>query len=303
MYLAMGQMTLPPRAAAAEFFPMTPEAGGRLAARGRPTPLVEVRPQERVQRHTMKHVVDVSPCVQILDVPVPQMGGPAGGIRAASRHCDPRAGYRSAQDLSGPTPQRFVDGVVRRRRSGWWKCRLSSPVPLCSCLRSRTGTFQFLALVVIVEFFSGFLPGQGSLQRTVDQIVGIPGGCLQDFLPDPGSSASSAVLRDEAIQRVFRTFPRVQKSAQSARRWSAGVAAHSSSWTPAAHEPGESLSEEEDPDRWIDEHGRTWWRSCAVLGRWYVLGTGRDVDIFWDEPGKGSLGSWGATCGCFFLVS
>ena len=58
---ATGQMTPPPRAEAVEYFPMTPEVGGRLAARGRPTPLVEVRPQERVQRHTVEHTVDVLP--------------------------------------------------------------------------------------------------------------------------------------------------------------------------------------------------------------------------------------------------
>ena len=46
----------------------TPPAGER------PPPLVEVRPQERVQRHTVVHIVDVSPFVQILDVPVPQIG-------------------------------------------------------------------------------------------------------------------------------------------------------------------------------------------------------------------------------------
>ena len=61
----------------------------------------------------------------------------------------------------------------------------------------------------------------------------------------------------------------------------------------------EEEEEEEDPDRWIDEHGRTWWRSCAVPGRWYLLGTGMDVDIFWDEPGWGSLGSWGGRGGGF----
>ena len=40
----------------------------------RPTPLVEARPQGQVQRHTVEHIVDVSPFVQILDVLVPQMG-------------------------------------------------------------------------------------------------------------------------------------------------------------------------------------------------------------------------------------
>ena len=57
----------------------------------------------------------------------------------------------------------------------------------------------------------------------MEQIVDIPvGGDLQDFLPDHGLSATSAVSRDEAFQWVFRTFPRV--------------------WTPAAYEAKESLS-------------------------------------------------------------
>ena len=40
----------------------------------RPPPLVEVRPQGRVQRHTVEDIVDVLLFVQIRDVPVPQMG-------------------------------------------------------------------------------------------------------------------------------------------------------------------------------------------------------------------------------------
>ena len=43
--------------------------------------------------------------------------------------------------------------------------------------------------------------------------------------------------------------------------------------------------EEEDPDRWKDEFGRTWLRSELFPGRWYLFGTGLDVDIIWEEPG------------------
>ena len=39
----------------------------------RPTPLDEVRPQGRVQRHTVEQRIEHSPYVQILDAPVPQM--------------------------------------------------------------------------------------------------------------------------------------------------------------------------------------------------------------------------------------
>ena len=46
------------------------------AAGLRPRVLAEPRPQERVQRHTVEHIVDlvrVAPIAQILNAPVPQM--------------------------------------------------------------------------------------------------------------------------------------------------------------------------------------------------------------------------------------
>ena len=43
--------------------------------------------------------------------------------------------------------------------------------------------------------------------------------------------------------------------------------------------------EEEDPDRWVDEFGRTWLGSELFPGTWYLLGTGLDVDITWEEAG------------------
>ena len=36
--------------------------------------------------------------------------------------------------------------VIRSWRNSWWKCRRSCPVPCCSCLWSRTSTFQFLVV-------------------------------------------------------------------------------------------------------------------------------------------------------------
>ena len=44
-------------------------------------------------------------------------------------------------------------------------------------------------------------------------------------------------------------------------------------------------SEEEDPDRWRDEFGRLRMRSALYPAKWYLLGTGLDVDIVWEEPG------------------
>ena len=73
MYFATGQMTSLPSAAAAEYYPLTldAEAGGVLAAGGRPSPLVEVRPQDRVLRRTVEQNVDAV-TLPTLDVPMPQ---------------------------------------------------------------------------------------------------------------------------------------------------------------------------------------------------------------------------------------
>ena len=68
---AFGQKTPPPRAASTVHFDLFDE-GDVLAAR--PTPLVEVRPQLGVQRHTAEQVIETFVPVQVLDAPVPQMG-------------------------------------------------------------------------------------------------------------------------------------------------------------------------------------------------------------------------------------
>ena len=71
MNTATGQKTPLPRAASTVHFNLFDD-GDVLAAR--PTPLVEVRRQPGVQRHTAAHIEDIVPFVQILDVPVPQSG-------------------------------------------------------------------------------------------------------------------------------------------------------------------------------------------------------------------------------------
>ena len=96
---ATGQMTPPPRATSTVHFNLFDE-GDVLAAR--PTPLVEVRPQPGVQRHTAEQIFETFVPVQVLDAPVPQMGGGTGGgrIHEEARCAGAgRAGYRRAQDL------------------------------------------------------------------------------------------------------------------------------------------------------------------------------------------------------------
>ena len=124
--------------------------GDVLAAR--PTPLVEVRPQPGVLRHTAAHIEDIVLFVQILDVLVPQLGGPGGGPLAGARRAGAcRAGYRRAQDLlwtgSRSAPCVVVHGELNRR----WKCLRSYPILIHSSgLPSRPSTFQFPMVEAIV---------------------------------------------------------------------------------------------------------------------------------------------------------
>ena len=63
-----------PQAAGALFFAM--DAGedvGEAPAAGRPAPLLEVLPQERVQRRTVEQIVDPVPVVPMLFMVEPQM--------------------------------------------------------------------------------------------------------------------------------------------------------------------------------------------------------------------------------------
>ena len=89
-----GQTTPLPRAASTVHFNLFDDG---LAAR--PTPLVEVRPQLGVLRHSVAHIVDFLPLVQILDDPVLQVKGGEGTEEDRCAGAG-RAGYRRAQDLS-----------------------------------------------------------------------------------------------------------------------------------------------------------------------------------------------------------
>ena len=120
--------------------------------------------------------------VQILDVLVPQTGNQLVEIHEDARHCDTRAGYRKR-----PTSLKteFVDPASSAEGGTvGGKCRPSCLIPLCSSsLASRTWTFQFLALVVIMEVFKVFTQDKVRCRRIVEQIVDIPlGGSPQDFL-------------------------------------------------------------------------------------------------------------------------
>ena len=96
----------------------------------RPTCLVEPRgPQEAVQRHTVEHIVDVCPFVQILDVLVSQMG-----IHAEAGHFYPSSLSQCPRSLRTVSRSAWWIAifVFRRGRNSWWRCRLPCLFLLCS---------------------------------------------------------------------------------------------------------------------------------------------------------------------------
>ena len=122
-------------------------------------------------------------------------------------------------------------------------------------------------------------------QQIAEQTVDIPihGGGLQGLRPGQGSTASSssfslssAVLddADEALEGIFRTFPRKKKKCKGR---GAGECAHVSSSTLSAHLMAAPVS------AWIADNGDTWKmvHSASVGTCWVNTIT---YDPQWDSP-------------------
>ena len=198
---------LPPsQAAGTEYFSLDVE--DMPAAGMQPGVLAEPRPQERVQRHTMEHIVDlvrVAPMVQVLDAPVPQM-------------VDQLPDVVRFFDLLLPVPEQVIE-VPKI---------LLDDVPMRTAVRDTQLAEQLVEVPTIVSWsllqliakqnvdmpvpgrgggissLQGFLPRQsstgldGSLERISERIVEqnvdfpVGGGPQEDFLPGQSSSASSS---------------------------------------------------------------------------------------------------------------
>ena len=204
----------------------------------RPEAFAEPRPQVQVQRHTVDHLADFAPMVQMLDVPeaqtvdqledvltlfdtsvpeqvieVPKISCPSRPLRAALA-----ATQMTEQLVKVPTD---VVLVVPRQLVEWFDI----PVPGARGSSGNGG-------------LQGFFPEQSFPHSSVEQIVDIPvpGGGLQDFLPDQASAASSAVLPEEPFQGEFSNFSPGEKGAKVTRQSSARVHGHSSSSELSAHQ-------------------------------------------------------------------
>ena len=188
-----------PRAAGeAVFFELFDEDTAGL----RPGVPCEPRPQERVQRHTMEHIVDYvcsAPTVQILDAPVPQM----------------------VEQL--PDVLRFFDRLMTVPEQVIEVPKIiSEDVPMRAVLRATQLAEQLVEVPTIISF--------SSLQRTVEQNVDIPavggggtGGGLPGFLPEQNHSMTAEQIVDNPVpSRGFgeglQGFPPGQSTATSSEQ-------------------------------------------------------------------------------------
>ena len=194
-YAAAFRATVPPPEP--ELFDLFEEPGG-----GRPDLLLEPQgPQAGIQRHTMKHIADVVPMVQILDIPV-SLG--ADQLVEVGRHLDflipeqvievpkisqERAQRRRMVDVSRPpqTAEQLVEVPTIISYSMLRTLEQTMDIPVPRVRGGGGGGVQ------------GFRPGQGSPAVGVEQIVEFPvplrrrkrSGDFQGFFPGQGSTAVS----------------------------------------------------------------------------------------------------------------
>ena len=184
-------------------------------------------PLDPFLRHTTEHIVDYvcsAPTVQILDAPVPQTVEQLPDILRFfdTLMPDPEQVIEVPKILPEDVSMRTV---VREPQLAEQLVEVPTIVS-CSWLHLRME--QNVDIPVLCRGgrssgLPGFLPGQGSTallssgerlsERTVEQIIDTPGGCLQEFRPGLSSSSSSYFpvgvpeALDEAGGWVFRTFP------------------------------------------------------------------------------------------------
>ena len=267
-----------PQAAGAPYFAMDAgEDEGEAPAAGRPAKLLEVLPQERIQRRTVEQIVDPVPVVPLLHDVEPQMVEQLVDIlslldshvaeqviEVPKIECPPRA---ARTVLRAPqTVEQLVEVPTLVSYSSLFQRTVEQNVdnPVAGGSGAGGG-------------LSGFLSGQNSAalwNRSVDILSGgglqgfqrgqsstafmeqitvspNPGRGLQIFQPVQGSAASSSVSPGHAGEGGFSHFSQDEKSATLlARSWSA-LPPHSSPWTPSAYDVPMVLEEEEESE--LDE--------------------------------------------------
>ena len=274
-YTAAVRTTVPPPEP--ELFDLFEEPGG-----GRPNLLLEPQgPQAGIQRHTMEHIADVVPMVQILDIPV-LLG--ADQLVEVGRHLDfliPEQVIEVPKISLDKVPRHRMVDLARPPRTAEQLVAVPTIISY-SMLRTIEQTIDIRVPQVrgggggglqgfrprqgspavdveqIIEIpvpqrrrrrsggLQSSLPGQGST-ASLEQIPGFPArGGPQGFLPGQGSSSSSRFPggADEGIQGGFRTFSRPEKSAGWGPHSGSELGADFTPWTPAAY--AESMAFDDD---------------------------------------------------------
>ena len=270
-----------PQAAGAVYFEMdTGEDDGSAPAAARPAPLLEVRPQERVQQRTMEQIVDPVPVVPMLHVFVPQMVEQLVDILAP---LDFRIAEQVIEVPKIVCPPRAARTVLRAPQTADLLVEVPTPVSYSSLLQR---TLEQIADIPVPSGrggrdadLPGFLRGQGptahssSLERIseqiVEQIADIPiaRGDPHGFRPEQSSSsvahspAAWLNTEDEPFQGGFRTFSPDEKSATVTRHMGARVPRHVSSSTSSAY----------GPRTWVDDDTGEVWTLLTDpgLGSWW----------------------------------
>ena len=240
----------------------------------RPDRLSEVRPQGRVQRHTVEQIVDTVLHVPSLDVPVPQMGNQ---LVEVCRQLDVRIPEQVIEVPKISSPARPCRRRVRfAEQTAEQLVEVPTIISYSSLQRTVVQNVNIPVPGRGVQHvgLQGFLPRQSSRtssfsqerssERTVEQIVDsrVLGGV---------SSASSSSSRKHADEGVFSTFFPGEKSAKAGP--------HSSPRVPASVSPSTSSSQLEG--FFTDENDDVWMRLPS--GQWMLLGS--DPHVLRDEPG------------------
>ena len=239
-FTAAFRMMPSPRRQGAVYFEMdTGEDDGSAPAAMRPAPLLEVRPQERVQQRTMEQIVDPVPVVPMLHVFVPQMVEQLVDILAP---LDFRIGEQVIEVPKIVCPPRAARTVLRAPQTADQLVEVPTPVSYSSLLQR---TLEQIADIPVPSGrggrdadLPGFLRGQGPTahssslvhisEQIVEQIADIPVARegLADFRPGQSSSSiahSPAAWLDPEDEPVstgfFALFPRKKKVQMSPGTW------------------------------------------------------------------------------------
>ena len=234
---------------------------GEAPGAGRPAPLLEVLPQEQVQRRTVEQIVDPVLEVPMLQMVVPQMAEqqvdiltpldfpvPEQVIEVPEFVCPPRAArtvlgapQTVEQLVEAPTivslievirqpVEQPVDIPVRAWSGTGGRLQDFLPGHFSSSSAEQSQTFQFL-IMVSLEGFQGFHPGQSTAVSS-EQIGDIPA-------PHGGrhwSRIASSRSCWGSVSRVFEHLSRRKKSATSGPHSGSELSADFTPWSLSAHQ-------------------------------------------------------------------